>query len=132
MLVVAFVAGELLLVRQFRPGTDKYYWALPAGYISAKENVEAAAARELQEETGYHGERFELVGALDPLPGYVRSIAHIVTCTGKPTKLNRSDDEIDDIRKVSWAKVLEMIREQEICEMQAVAAILFVNQLLSV
>ena len=44
-------AGKLLLIRRrFNPGRGD--WAFPAGYVEWDETVEAAAAREVEEETG--------------------------------------------------------------------------------
>lgn len=130
VLVVAFVDDQLLLVRQYRPGTDKYYWSLPAGYIENGETADTAAERELKEETGYYGKNFALVGELDPLPGYVLSKACIVTCSARAGERNR-DSEVDEIRRVSWTQALKMIKLGGIHEMQAVAAILLVNQLIT-
>ena len=56
MIVPIIRPGDrLVLVRQFRPPTGKYTWEAPAGLIEPGESVEAAALRELREETGYTG-----------------------------------------------------------------------------
>lgn len=46
-------AGEVLLIRQFRPPINGYVIELPAGLVDGGESFEAAARRELIEETGY-------------------------------------------------------------------------------
>lgn len=45
--------NEVILVKQFRPGREQIYTELPAGAIDNNEGPEAAAKRELLEETGY-------------------------------------------------------------------------------
>lgn len=53
--------GEVLLVRRrFPPNMGK--WALPGGLIELGETTEAAAAREIEEETGF---KVKIVGLLD-------------------------------------------------------------------
>ena len=53
--------GKVLMIRR---GTDQGYglWGLPGGYVDRGEVVEAAAAREVWEETGLKVEIGELVG----------------------------------------------------------------------
>ena len=45
--------SQILLIKQFRPPLGKYCLEMPAGLIDEGETVEAAALRELKEETGY-------------------------------------------------------------------------------
>ena len=48
-------AGEIVMVRQFRPGPERFLTELPAGAVDPGENPLEAAKRELLEETGYVG-----------------------------------------------------------------------------
>jgi ADP-ribose pyrophosphatase len=61
--MVAITADEqVVLVRQFRPGPGRVLLELPGGNVEDGEDVEAAARRELLEETGYGAGEVEIAG----------------------------------------------------------------------
>lgn len=62
--------GCLLLIRQWRHGTQAIETELPAGLVDPGESPEVAAARELIEETGYAAERWTLLGQVRPNLAY--------------------------------------------------------------
>jgi 8-oxo-dGTP pyrophosphatase MutT (NUDIX family) len=61
--------GSVLLVRQHRPAVGGNTLELPSGHVEDGELPEAAARRELAEETGYGAKTFELLGTLAPDTG---------------------------------------------------------------
>jgi 8-oxo-dGTP pyrophosphatase MutT (NUDIX family) len=58
--------GELLLVRQLRPAIKGLSLELPSGHVDPGEMPEAAARRELLEETGYVAGEMELLMKMSP------------------------------------------------------------------
>jgi ADP-ribose pyrophosphatase len=65
--VVARTAeGRILLVRQHRPVVGHDSIELPSGHVDTGETPEAAARRELFEETGAVADNLELLGTLVP------------------------------------------------------------------
>ena len=72
--ILAEVDGDVLLVEQYRVPLQRRCLELPAGLIGddvAGEAVEVAAARELEEETGYHAGRIEVIGEFFSSPGMI-------------------------------------------------------------
>jgi len=73
--------GDVVLTEQFRPGPGKVLHELPGGLVDEDEDVLAAAARELREETGYIADEMALVGQTW-LAGYATNLRHAVLATG--------------------------------------------------
>jgi 8-oxo-dGTP pyrophosphatase MutT (NUDIX family) len=71
-------AGELVLVRQFRYGTDAFSLEVPGGVIERGEDPVAAGVRELREETGYAGPAARLLGSVHPNPAIQNNRCHLV------------------------------------------------------
>jgi ADP-ribose pyrophosphatase len=62
-------AGEIILVRQYRPAIEDYTLELPSGHVEPGEEPAVTAARELLEETGYAAKDLEFLGDLAPDTG---------------------------------------------------------------
>lgn len=74
--ILAIEDGHVLLVEQFRVPLGRPCIELPAGLIgdeagSENEDAAVAAARELEEETGYRPDRIESLGEFHSSPGMV-------------------------------------------------------------
>lgn len=62
-------AGEVVLIRQYRPGTEEVMLEIPGGMIDPEDNDPLdAAVRELREETGYAAEDMIYLGEVTPNP----------------------------------------------------------------
>ena len=90
----------LLIRRRHDPGAG--CWALPGGFVDEGETLEAAAARELQEETGMQSGELEQLGAFgdpgrDPR-GWTISIAFLARVASEEVKPCAADDAAE----VGW------------------------------
>ncbi|WP_340264537.1 NUDIX hydrolase [Sphingobium mellinum] len=97
---------HVLLVDQFRVPLGRRCIELPAGLVGdEKENEEAAgaAARELEEETGYRAGRMEMVGEFYSSPGMVSESfllfrAHDLVRTGEGGGVGEEDIKVHRVR----------------------------------
>jgi len=63
--------GKLILVEQYRHGIDAPTVEIPGGMIDPGEDPAGAAARELEEETGYRSRALHLLGCVEPNPAFL-------------------------------------------------------------
>jgi ADP-ribose pyrophosphatase len=83
--ILAIQDGHVILVEQYRVPLGRNCLELPAGLVGdddAGEAMEAAAARELEEETGYRAAKIELVGEFFSSPGMVSESFYFVRALG--------------------------------------------------
>ncbi|MFT5291867.1 MAG: ADP-ribose pyrophosphatase [Planctomycetota bacterium] len=69
-------ARELVVVQQFRFGTQSVTTEIPGGVVDPGEEPLAAAKRELREETGYSSTRWSLLGAVEPNPAFQDNLCY--------------------------------------------------------
>jgi 8-oxo-dGTP pyrophosphatase MutT (NUDIX family) len=75
-LVALTEAGESVMVRQYRFGVGYATLETPGGMVDPGEDSLTAARRELAEETGYTGGRWQYLGAVEPNPAYHDNLCH--------------------------------------------------------
>jgi 8-oxo-dGTP pyrophosphatase MutT (NUDIX family) len=75
--VVALTPEEkLIIVRQYRFGTQEETTEIPAGIVEPGETSKEAAMRELMEETGYTSAEWEYLGYVEPNPAFMDNRCH--------------------------------------------------------
>jgi ADP-ribose pyrophosphatase len=110
--ILAVDGGDVILVEQFRVPLGRRAIELPAGLIgdeagSEQESAITAAARELEEETGYRAGRIEAVGEFFSSPGMVTEAFTLF----RATELERVspgggvDDEAITVHRVPIATI---------------------------
>ena len=88
---------ELVMIEQYRHGSDTVELEIPGGMMDASDaSPEAAGMRELREETGYEGEQPQIIGRIFANPAIMSNTCftlHVRDCQLKhPVEMDHAED----------------------------------------
>jgi len=117
--------GRLVLIRNYRIAVDDRLWELPAGKLEPGEEPQHAAARELEEETGYRAGRIRPLTAFFSSPGFADELIHAF-CAEDLTQVgqNLEPGEEIEVAELARGEVLAMIADGRIRDGKTIAAVL--------
>ena len=119
-------ANQIILVEQFRHGTDSIELEIPGGMMDPGESSPVLTGlRELREETGYEGDRAELIGEVYPNPAIMNNICFTVLVQNCQMKHALELDHSEDIvtRLIPVAEIPDLVRSKRIRHSLVVAAL---------
>ena len=107
---------RVVLLRQFRVGTSTVCIEIPGGMVDEGEDAQTAAARELEEETGYVAKTWRRLGKVAPNPAIQNNHLHsFLALDATPTGQQRLDSsEVVSVETATMAEVRAMIRDGRI------------------
>jgi 8-oxo-dGTP pyrophosphatase MutT (NUDIX family) len=128
IVVARTIDGDLILVRQFRWGSDALSWELPGGIIDSGEDPVQAGLRELKEETGYVAEKGVVLGQCSPNPAILNNQCHVVfvdQCQLSKDGPKWDEHEELEVRVLPEAEVMQWVAGSKIGHALALVGILF-------
>ncbi|SDQ28784.1 NUDIX hydrolase [Natronobacterium texcoconense] len=118
--------GDVVCIEEWRQAVSRVSRGLPVGGTEPDDaNREAAARRELAEETGHEAEAIEPLVTVEPANGLADSVMHFFVARGcRPTAdQNLDHNESIRVRTRPFENLLEDIRAGEIRDGRAVLAV---------
>ena len=118
--------GRVILVRQYRDALERETLELPAGCRdSLDEDTKLTAARELEEETGYHSDQISFLLSLRTTVAFCDEFVDVYLAENLvPGEQHLDDSESIDVEIYSLDEVCEMIYAGKMQDSKTVAAIL--------
>jgi 8-oxo-dGTP pyrophosphatase MutT (NUDIX family) len=90
---------QLVMIRQYRPGIGDVHFELPAGVVDAADaDFEAAARRELLEETGYGGGTWSLLTTLSANPALTNNLTYTYLAEGVTQLASPAPEATEDLQ----------------------------------
>jgi ADP-ribose pyrophosphatase len=139
---VAMVAVDpderVLLVRQWRHAVGRALLEIPAGTLDREpdgsiEDHRLAAARELEEETGYRAGRWRYLGSFYTAPGFTEEQMHVYLATeltpAHEGRLGPDEDERLDLEPMPLAEAISMAERGELHDAKSIVGLLWVASL---
>lgn len=140
---VAIVAlddeGCVLLVRQYRLAAGGTLLEIPAGGLdtsgegSVPEDPEAAARRELEEETGSQAGTWRHLGSFWTAPGFATELMHLYLATGLHSvdpdgRLAPDEDERLELVRMPWREAVNLVERGEIRDAKSMVGLFWLER----
>jgi ADP-ribose pyrophosphatase len=122
--------GRLILEHQFRYPLGRVMLEFPAGKIDPGEADEAAAKRELLEETGFAAGEWRRLGVIHPCVGYSdeRIVIFLARELEQRGGQNLDQGEFIDLLRMSLEEALAAVRDGRISDAKTVAALFWAEK----
>lgn len=91
---------RVLLMYRHRFIIDRWVWELPGGYVDAAEDIAVAAAREVEEETGWRPRAMEKLVTFQPAIGTVDQPQIVFLARGADR--TGADPDVNEAEDVAW------------------------------
>lgn len=129
-IIVPFLKGKVIFLRQYRAVTGKYLWELPAGKLDPGETPYSCAKREVTEETGYKVRGLRRIGMIYTSPGFCDEKIYVYSavCSEK-AGMDLDWDEIIEVRPLSRSAIKKLFREGGLTDAKSIAALSFAGVL---
>jgi ADP-ribose pyrophosphatase len=115
----------VLLIQQYRYVARRVTWEMPTGGVHGGESLEAAAQRELAEETGYQAGRLTHISTYHTSKSVMDETAHLFLGEHLiPADAPPDDTEFIEVQPLPFAEALHMVLRGEIVDSMTIVAIL--------
>jgi ADP-ribose pyrophosphatase len=121
--------GCVVLTRQYRHPVRRIIYDLPAGRPEAGETPQQAAARELEEETGYRAARWDKLAYFNQFPGAMQVGTHLFLARELRPGVQKLDKNEDlEVIEMPFAEALDLVTLSQVIDGSLMLGLLLVAQ----
>jgi ADP-ribose pyrophosphatase len=109
--------NEIVMIRQYRHGSQRVTLEIPGGMVDSGEEPSKAAARECHEETGYVVKTLYSLGELNPNPALFNNSLHTFygrVSTGYRPKVHLSETEKTEVELIAVDRLKPLMLDSTI------------------
>ncbi|KJY87809.1 ADP-ribose diphosphatase [Vibrio neptunius] len=131
MMVPVTAAGDILLVREYAAGTERYELGFPKGLIDSGESPAQAADRELKEEIGLGTNKLTPMKDVVLAPSYFSSKMTLFIAEDLYSE-QLEGDEPEPLEVIRWplAQAEELLTHLDFCEARSITALMLALRIL--
>lgn len=117
--------GRILMVSQYRNALERYTLEIPAGGLNPGEATDLAAARELEEETGYASDQLELLLTIRTTVAFCNEKIDIYVARNLvKTHQHLDEDEYLNVEAHTMEELEQLIFNRKIEDSKTIAALM--------
>ncbi|BFU60567.1 MULTISPECIES: ADP compounds hydrolase NudE [Rodentibacter] len=132
VMIIPIDGEDLLMVREYAVGTERYELGFPKGGMDEGETPEEAANRELKEEIGLGAKQIHFLRTIITNPSYMRSVMNIVIAEDfYSCKLEGDEPEPLEIVRFPLTKLDELLAEPHFNEARNLTALYMLRDYLN-
>jgi ADP-ribose pyrophosphatase len=123
--------GQVVLIRQYRHGTEEVTLEIPGGMVDSSDSSPTETAkRELLEETGYSAREMILIGSVAPNPAFLDNHCYTyLALDARPVAKPQLDGTEDiEFELVKASQIPELVATKQITHSLVIAAFYFFEQ----
>ncbi len=123
--------GKIIMIRQYRHALGEVCIEVPGGCVDETDkDLEAAAAREVLEETGYSFASYEFLGKISPNPSTNSNLLHMFLAKGgkKVAEQQLDNNEEIEVLLLSMDELKQLLKENKILQAMHVSCIFYALQ----